>query len=692
MNALLLALLAAAPGDGFVKERFGNHAVAQLRAPGVAELSLSEKKVAWHLSLAAYAGEPIAYDQLGWSNLAIKALLESVVLFGLKGDGADPRGFDARLSEYLKKLYGHGGNHDDVTGQKFLPEFTPEELSQAAKRALAAGAPLGVKDDSALEAHLLELSPALFDPTFEPLLTSKAPPPGKDILTASANTAYGRDVALSDLEGFAEKNPLNSRVVKVEGELVERVFRAGTPDKKVPPGLYAEELSRVVAHLREAMKHARADQRDALGKLVRYFQTGDLKDWDAYNIAWLKADPKVDANLGFIETYVDARGQKGQWEALVNYRDAKENQVMELLAKRAQYFEDRLPWPEQYKRKKVSPPVAKAINFLAAYPQPPAGINLPNEQHIREKYGSKSVLVANTMEAAAAVKRLPLAIEFSRTEEERESARKHAVTARKWLVAFHEVAGHASGQVDKQAGDTSKKLAEYDNTLEEARADLVALWHAFDPALEELSLEHEEVARQMYRSFLVEGLTNLHRVERGDELEEDHHRGHHMTVSFLIEKGAVRQVSEGKPPHTYWDVVDFPKMREAVGELLTKLMAIKATGDYEGIKGLVQRYGIKFDPRLRDEVVARVKAANVPTVTLMASPQLVPALDKRGNLVDLKVRYEQSFVDQHLERALLGSLAPAEATKLAAQIAASPEALHEALRKRAAAPSSARRE
>ncbi|WP_370458969.1 peptidase [Aggregicoccus sp. 17bor-14] len=672
---------AAAP-PRFVLAHVGPDAVTQLYAPGAADLSPQEKQVAWHLTLAAHAGEEIAYDQLGWRLVSVKQLLEGVYLFGLEGKpgSAAAGSFDAKLTEYLLRFYGHTGNHDQVTSQKFVPAFTPAQLEAAALRAFAAGAPFGVSDEAGLKAWLKELGPTLFDAKFEPLVTSKAPPPGQDLLTASGNTAYGRDVKLKDLEGFQEKYPLNSRVVKVEGKLQERVFRTGTPDGKVAPGLYAQELGRVNAHLMNAAKSAPPAQAEALKRLVRYFQTGEAADWDAYNIAWLKADPMVDANLGFIETYVDARGQKGQWEALVNYRDVAENRVMQLIGSRAQYFEDRMPWPEKYRRKGVALPVAKAINLVDSYPQPPAGINLPNEQHIREKYGSKSVLVANVMETASAVKRLPLALEFSLTPEERKLAEKYSVTARKWLVAFHEVLGHASGQVDPklQGASPSKFLKEYDNTLEEARADLVALYHAFDPALTELSPDAEAVARQMYRDFLVEGLTALERVKVGDAFEEDHQRGHHMTVSYLMQQGSVAQVKQGG--RSYWVVKDFAKMREGVGELLGKLMVIKATGDYAGIRDLVQKYGVKFDPKLRDEVAARVKKAKVPTVLFMSSPRLQPVLGAEGAVVDLKVTHGQPFIEQHLERSLLGRLPPTDATRIAANLESSPAALRQAFR------------
>ncbi|MGZ3457880.1 MAG: dipeptidyl-peptidase 3 family protein, partial [Archangium sp.] len=238
------------------------------------------------------------------------------------------------------------------------------------------------------------------------------------------------------------------------------------------------------------------------------------------------------------------------------------------------------------------------------------------------------------------------------------------------------------GQVDpKLGGNSSRYLKEYDNTLEEARADLVALWYAFDPSLAELSPDHERIAEQMYRDFLVEGLTNLNQVPQGDAFEEDHQRGHQMTVNFLMEKGAVKQVTEGQPGRTYWVVVDYGKMHAAVGELLSKLMVIKATGDYEGIRKLVQDKGIRFDPKLRDEVVARVRAVNVPAEVLLLSPRLVPVVDAKGQVVDLKVRDDQGFLEQHLERSVLGKLSPAEATRVAARLAASPEALKEEYRK-----------
>lgn len=670
MTSLLVvtAVLAATPQQ-YVQTRFGDQAIAQLFAAEVAQLSAADKQIAWNLVLAAHAGEEIQYDQLGWKNVEAKRLLERVYLFGRAGDA----GFEAQLTDYLRRFYGNTGNHDHNTGVKFVPTFSFEALRAAAQRALAAGAPFPQRDAAALDAHLAWLRPTLFDAAFEPQSTSKSPPPGQDLVTASSNTAYGPGVTLADLEKFEEKNALNSRVLKEGGKLREVVFRSGTPDGSVPAGRYADALARVNAHLKAAAAVAQPDQREALQRLIRYFQSGDLADWDAYNIAWLKADPTVDVNLGFIETYVDARGQKGQWEALINFKAPAEQKVMDLLAENTLYFEQKMPWPEQYKRTEIAPPVAKAINFIAAYPQPPAGINLPNEQHIRQKYGSKSVLVANTMETAAAVRRIPLSLEFSVDAAQRKTSEQYAVEARKLLVAFHEVTGHASGQVDKNLkGNPSSHLKEYDNTLEEARADLVALWHAFDPKLKALNPEYEEIAKQMYRDFLVDCLV-IHSRTHGDTFEEDHQRGEHLTANFLIEKVAVK-VRKIKQPagsavkvKTYYVVEDFPKVRAAVGELLSKLMVIKATGDYQGIKTLVNRLGVKLDPALRDEVVARVKAANVPTVVYFSSPRIAPVVDAQGKVSDLAVSHDQDFILQHLERSVLGRLSPEEAVKFAEQ-------------------------
>ncbi|MGQ0504994.1 MAG: dipeptidyl-peptidase 3 family protein [Myxococcaceae bacterium] len=664
-------LLTAAPlpqaSHTYSRGRAGPLGLAQLYADGFAKLTPQQRVLAWHLAMASHAGEPIAFDQAGWNNLAVKRLLEVVAAQVLLTDTATGP-FRTQLLTYLTRFYAEQGNHEADSGVKFLPEFTPEQLETAALAAFKAGAgpKLQVSDEAALKQWLSQLRPTLFDPVFEPNLTSKSPPPGKDLLTASSNTAYGRDVSLKDLEGFIEANALNSRVVKLNGKLVEQVYRAGSPDKQTQPGLYSPELARVNEHLRKAASLSEGPQRAALNLLINYFQTGSAAAWDAYNIAWLKENPTVDANMGFIESYFDARGKKGYWEALVHFKDPTEAKLMDLLAKKAQYFEDRMPWPEKYRRKKISLPVAKAIALVEGHANPPAGINLPNEQHIREKYGSKSTLLMNVMEAAYELVRLPLSQEFLPNEEQRALARQHGATARKLLVAFHEVTGHASGKVDPaQKGSPDDNLKEYSNTLEEARADLVALYHAFDPALTSLLPDARTIAEVMYRDFLVEGISVFRKVQ-GETLEEDHQRGHQMTVNVLLDKGVVKLSKQGDK--TYLEVVDFAKMRAAVGELLSQLMVIKATGDYAGIRTFVESKGVRFDPKLRDEVVARTKLMQIPPRLALAPPFLIPKVNARGEVTDVKLSTEIPFLEQKLAHALLGALSPLEAAKLGATL------------------------
>ncbi len=622
----------------------GKIALAQIYADGFDKLSLRERKLAFHLSLAAYAGQEIAYDQLGWQNVALKRFLESIYVFGRSGD-AQPDGFDAQLEDYLKQFYANGGNHGAYSGEKIMPDFNRRALRKAAFRAFRAGAPMGVANGAELRRTLNQLWPTIFDPKFEP-----EPVP----------TFYGEGVTPKDFEGFEERHALNSRVVKdARGKLSEEVYRAGTPDGRIAPGLYARQLARVIEHLGAAHHLARGAQRDALDRLIRYLETGSLDDWDTFNIAWVRANPDVDASIGFIESYNDAaRNAKGTWQGFVNFKDPDDTRIMEVLRRRVQYFEDRMPWPAQYKREKIPTPPASAVDFLTVNPASPAGINLPNEQRIREDYGSKSISVSNVMDAADAVKRGPMALEFAATPEDREAARLYNDQARKLLVAMHEVIGHGSGKVSDQVDDPVGQLKEYENVLEEARADLVALWFAFDPVFTAEYPDANAVGEQMYRSFLVEALTNLRYEKTGDTLSEDHLRGTQMTLSWLIEKGAVERatVDKGGRTNTAYRVVDFEKMHEAVGELLSQLMVIKAEGRYEEIKTLVTERGEKFDPKLRDEVIARLERAGIPDELYAISPRLVPELDAVGQLVDVRATYGQSLIEQHLERGLLGAI------------------------------------
>ena len=394
------------------------------------------------------------------------------------------------------------------------------------------------------------------------------------------------------------------------------------------------------ANLQEAMKSANAKQKPVLAKLIRYFQTGNPKDWEAYNIAWLKADPVVDGNLGFIETYVDARGQKGQWEALINYRNAEENQMMELIARKAQYFEDRMPWPEAYKRKKVTLPVAKAIDSRRHQPpaprrhQPAQRAAPPREVRQQEHpRGQRDGRGLGAAAAAAGLRVLP----HARGSRPGPAVLRHR--ARKWLVAFHEVLGHASGQVDKKKlGKQLPSASTSRSTTTRWRRRARTWWRCGTRSIRRSPSCPRTPRRSPSRctgTSWWRGSPTWRRVEKGDAFEEDHQRGHHMTVNFLVEKGR-GEAGDGQRA-TRTGGADYAKMRAAGGRAAHEAMVIKATGDYEGIRALVTAEGHQFDPKLRDEVVQRVKAADVPAVLFIAAPRLVPVVDDKGQVTDLKV-------------------------------------------------------
>lgn len=625
-----------AEGRPYLAERFNGHATAHLYADGFEDLSLQEKVLSYHLYMAAIAGGPIAYDQNNQHHLSIKGLMEYLV----GNQGKLPADLQEPILTYAKLVWIHHGNHHARTTKKFLPPFTYEDL----KRAISAAG-----GDQALLNLADRLRQAMFDPTFQSAVTVKSPPPGEDIITASANNFY-EGVTLEEVERFYERYPLNSKVVKEDGKLREVAYRAGGDG--VPPGLYAAYLTEAIKHLEAALPYAEPKHREALERLIRYFRTGEPQAFREYNIAWVQSDPTVDTINGFIEVYKDARGQKGEYEGLVYFRDVETTVLMKGLADRAEAFEEKMPWEDRFKRRGFTPPVSNAVTVLmetgGAGPISWSGINLPNAQDIRETYGSKSILLTNAIRARRQVVGGRLAEEFATTEEERQAIHRYGSGASDLLVAMHEVLGHASGKVSPDLpGDPADHLKEYYSTLEEARADLVALWHIWDSALAELGVQDlEAVAREAYRDYLRDDLIQLRRMAQGEELEEDHMRGTHMIVNFLRERGAADLISrDGKH---YLIVMDFDKMRDGVGVLLAELMRIKATGDYEAIKTLVEDYGIRFDPTLRDEVLRRVEELGLPVEVAFIMPKLTPEYDADGRIQDVTITYPDDFAAQML--------------------------------------------
>lgn len=632
----------AAPRSPMV-DRIGPLAFLEVRAPSLAQVPVRQRLLAYHLAQAAVQLDPIFYDQMADYGLAAKRLLGALV--------EDPRRLPETLRgpivEYTKLFFANHGNHNETTGQKFVPGFSAADLAHAAEEARAHGARLG--SAATLAATLRELERPLFDPAFAPTITDKSPPPGQDILTASSNNYY-QGVRLADLAGFHEEHALDSRLVKRDGKLVEEVWRAGTPDGRVPPGRYARELGAVNRELEEAARYADAEQAAVIHALARFYQTGDLGDWRAFNILWLKGNPTIDFASGFIEVYRDARGAKGSAQMLVSVTDQRLDPLMHALAENAVYFERRAPWLDRFKKLDVKPPVGKAIEIVVEsgdFSVGTIGDNLPNEQDIREKYGTKSFLLTSATNAINETRGAKVAIEFSPNPDEADLFARYGNTASDLQTAMHEVIGHGSGKVEVP-NDPATYLREYYSTLEEARADLVAYWNIDDPKLAELGVRDvNQVAQELYRNIARQGLTPLNHYPTGDRVEEDHDRDRLLIANYLIDQGALARFQRGG--HWYVEVKDFARAHAAVGKLLAEIMRIKAQGDYAAIKALVDRYAVHFDPAVRDDVVARYKRLQIPSYYAGVYPVLRPVRDGAGKVIDVSVGYGHDFLAQALQ-------------------------------------------
>jgi dipeptidyl-peptidase-3 len=650
----LVVLLIFASGlfaaDALV-DRVASTGFVQLEAESFKQLTPRQQALAYWLSQASIAMDPIIYDQNSPFGLRQKRLLEEIVRHG------GPR----KIVDFTKLFWSDRGNHNDTTAQKVLPEFTFDELKTAAHAALAAGGfkgtPYGapaIRNQVDLDKELEELRPSLFDPNFQPMITAKSPRGGLDMLQASANNFYA-GVSMADLKNYHDAHPLNSRLVKRNGALVEEIYRAGTPDGKIPPGRYAEFLRKANDCLQRALPYAEPGQDRVISALIKYYQTGDPADWVQFGIAWVQNNPPVDFANGFIEVYRDARAAKGTSQSFVSITDQKLNALMTKLAANAQYFEDHAPWAQQYKKQGVKPPLAKAVETVIEtgdFHVNTIGDNLPNENEIREKYGSKSYLFTGSSRTLNAATGWGPVEEFAASPEEVAIAKKYGEEASDLMTGLHEVIGHGSGKLNpKLQGGAETHLKEYFSTLEEARADLMALWNIFDPKLRELGLvSSPEVGKAMYYSAVRAAITQLQRIPKGDTIEEDHQRDRQLIVNYVMDKtGAIEKVQRnGK---TYLLLKDFDRMHKGVGMLLAELMRIKAEGDYGAIKALVDKYGTHFDPALRDQVVARYEKLNVPTYWCGVNADLTAKLDTAGKVTSVSISYPRDLVKQQLSYA-----------------------------------------
>jgi dipeptidyl-peptidase-3 len=642
----------------FLLEQVDDAAVVQYYADGFTKLPLDQKVLIWHLYQAALAGRDIYYDQRYRHSLEMRALLEEIVTHP---DGVDPAVL-AEIRRYLKIFWMNSGPHNNLTARKFVLKITPEQLRAAARAALR---PQGsFSDDSekttpgvfSLDDLLARLHGPFFEPNVDAMITQKTPDDGRDILTASANNLYS-GVTMADLASFTERYGLNSRLVRDNGDLVEETYRLD--------GRYGEHIARVVRHLQAALPYAPPATRRALEALIRFYETGEEADRVSYDVAWVEdQDSPVDTINGFVECYLDARGVKGAWEGLVFYVNHEKTEALRRLAEAAPWFEVRMPWDPRWRRTDVVGVTARAIDVVVetgdAGPMTAIGINLPNDQRIRERHGSKSVSLANINEAYDKSQLPAYRREFCWSDEEIARAERWGSVAGEALTGIHEVLGHGSGRVaDHLNGQPQLALKEHYSGIEEARADLVALYFMPDPKIAEVGLvptEHQhEVVLAEYESYARNALVQLRRIREGTTIEEDHMRNRQMIVHWLLANTNAIEVRQ-RDGKTYFVATDTAAFREGAGRLLAEVQRIKSEGDYQAAKALFETYGIHINTALRDEVIARVDKLNLPSYTAFVQPRLAPVLDNAGVITDVRISYPQNFERQMLEYS--GKLAP----------------------------------
>jgi dipeptidyl-peptidase-3 len=638
--------VAGAPADRkYLLERVDDAAVVQLYADGFEKLALREKTLIWHLYQAAVAGRDIFYDQRYAHNLEMRDVLEEIITHP---ENVDPQTL-TEIQRYTKLFWINTGPHNNLTARKFVLKCTPAEFAAAAAGAQKGGAKFPLRSAESLDAMLARMQPLFFDPNVDPIVTNKTPGTGKDILASSANNLYV-GVRMKDLEGFDEKYPLNSRLVKKDRSVIEEVYRVG--------GKYDAQIRNVVQHLEAAVPFATEPMAQALQALAKFYRTGETADRVAYDIAWVRdKDSPVDTINGFIEVYMDARGIKGSWEALVFYVNPEKTAEIRKLATDAQWFEDRMPWADQYKKQGVTGITANAIDVVVetgdSGPITPVGINLPNDQEIREKYGSKSVSLTNVNEAYDRSTSAEFRREFAWTPEEAARAEKWSSVAGELTTNMHEVIGHASGKVSQRLkGAPQNALKEQYSALEESRADLVALYFLPNPKLAELGLvdakDQQEIVQAEYEGYTRNALVQLRRVREGTQIEEDHMRNRQMIVRWLMANSKAIEVRK-RADKTYYVMTDVKAFQEGVGRLLAEVQRIKSEGDYPAAAKLFETHGVHFEPALRDEVVARVDRLKMPSYTGFVQPRLQAVQTADGKVSDVKITYPMDLSTQMLE-------------------------------------------
>lgn len=636
----------------YTVEQFADLQILRYRVPGFENLSLQQKELVYYLTEAALQGRDILFDQNGKYNLRIRRTLEAIYT-GYKGDKNTP---DFKAMEvYLKRVWFSNGIHHHYGSEKFVPGFAPEFFKEAMLSVDASTLPLA--EGQTAEQLCDELSPVIFDPAVMPKRVNQAA--GEDLVVTSACNYYD-GVTQKEAEDFynAMKDPkdetpvsygLNSRLVKENGKIQEKIWKVG--------GLYGQAIDKIVYWLKKAEGVAEnPEQKAVIAELIKFYETGDLKTFDEYAILWVKdLNSLVDFVNGFTESYGDPLGMKASWESLVNFKDMEATHRTEIISGNAQWFEDHSPVDKQFKKDEVKGVSAKVITaaILAGdlYPATAIGINLPNSNWIRSHHGSKSVTIGNITDAYnKAAHGNGFNEEFVYSDAELQLIDKYADLTGELHTDLHECLGHGSGKL--LPGVDPDALKAYGSTIEEARADLFGLYYVADPKLVELGLTpNADAYKAEYYTYLMNGLmTQLVRIEPGNNVEEAHMRNRQLIARWVFEKGAADKVVElvKKDGKTYVVVNDYEKLRELFGELLSEIQRIKSTGDYQGAHDLVENYAVKVDPALHAEVLERYKKLNLAPYKGFVNPKYEAVVDAAGKITDVKVTYDEGYAEQML--------------------------------------------
>ncbi len=637
----------------YTDEQFADIQMLRYQVEGFEQLTLRQKTLVYYLSEAALQGRDILFDQNGRYNLRIRRLLEAVYT-GYKGDRKDA--FYQALGVYLKRVWFSNGIHHHYGNEKLLPDFTPATLRTAVKQ--LDPATLRLAPGQTVDAFCDELFPVIFDPTVMPMKVNQKD--GDDLVLTSAVNFYGDGVTQAEAEAFytakkdlSDPHPvmagLNSRLVKQDGQLVERVWRSG--------GLYGSAIDRIIACLEKARPFADTpEQVKVIDKLVEFYRTGDLRTFDAYNILWL-GDTKgtVDFTNGFIESYDDPLGMKATWEGIVNFKDHEATVRTEKLSANAQWFEDHSPVDARFKKEECRGISAKVITAAmlggALYPSTAIGINLPNSDWVRKEHGSKSVTIGNLTAAYnKAAHGSGMDREFVIDDATRTLISTYGDACDDLHTDLHECLGHGSGKL--LPGTDPDSLRAYGSTIEEARADLFGLYYIADPKLVELGLTPNlEAYKSQYYTYMMNGLmTQLVRIKPGLTIEEAHMRNRALIARWAYEHGRANNVVElmKRDGNTYVRINDYEALRGLFGQLLAEVQRVKSEGDFQGARRLVEDYGVQIDPALHKEILERYEKLHLSPYKGFINPVFTAVTGADGSITDVRVSYDEPYDRQML--------------------------------------------